>query len=62
MEDLLARSTSRFDLVGAETAKKGASLDLRYHVRLRPGESPTGLIAGLTLLAGVENVGLTRRE
>jgi len=61
-EDLLARSTSRFDLVGAETAKKGASLDLVYHVRLRPGESPTGLIAGLTSLAGVENVGLNRRE
>ena len=48
------------DLVGAETTKKGASLDLVYHVRLRPGESPTGIIAGLTLLAGVENVGLSR--
>jgi hypothetical protein len=62
VEDLLARATSRFDLVGAETAKKGSSLDLVYHVRLRPGESPTGLIAGLTLLTGVETVGLSRRE
>ena len=62
VEDLLAKSTSRFDLVGAETAKKGASLDLLYHVRLRPGDSPTGLIAGLTLLTGVENISLNRRE
>ncbi len=62
VEFLLARTTSRFDLVGAETAKKGASLDLVYHVRLDRGESPTGLVAGLTLLAGVENVGLKRRE
>ena len=33
-----------------------------YHVRLDRGELPTGLIAGLTLLAGVENVSLKRRE
>jgi hypothetical protein len=62
VEDLLARSTFRFDLVEVETARKGASLDLVYHVRLRAGETPSGLIAGLTLLAGVENVGLSRRE
>lgn len=62
VEDLLTRSTIRFDLVGAETVKKGAALDLAYHIRLRTGESPTVLISGLTLLAGVENVGLSRRE
>ncbi len=62
VEDLLARSTTRFDLVGAETARKGAALDLVYHVRLRPGESPTGLIAGLTPLGGVESISLNRRD
>jgi Domain of unknown function (DUF4956) len=62
VESLLASATSRFELFGAETAKKGASLDLVYHLRLAQGESPTGLIAGLTLLAGVESVGLNRRE
>ena len=62
VEFLLSRSTVRFDLFGAETAKKGASLDLIYHVRLDRGESPTGLIAGLTLLGGVEDVSLKRRE
>lgn len=62
VEFLLSRATSRFDLLGADSAKKGASLDLVYHIRLARGESPTGLIAGLTLLGGVENVGLKRRE
>lgn len=62
VESLLARATSRFELFGVETAKKGASLDLVYHIRLARAESPTGLIAGLTLLAGVESVGLNRRD
>ena len=62
VEFLLARSTTRFDLLGAESAKKGVSLDLIYHIRLARGETPTGLLAGLSLLGGVENVGLKRRE
>ncbi len=44
------------------TAKKGAALDMVYHIRLDRRESPTGLIAGLTVLAGVENISLKRRE
>jgi hypothetical protein len=61
VEALLARVTTRFDLIAVETAKKAAGLELVYHVRLRHGESPGGLIAGLTQLAGVESAGLSRR-
>ncbi len=61
-EATLTTSAERFDLVAAGTAKQGAYLDLTYRIRLRPGTNPTGLVAELSRLGGVEDVELERSD
>jgi hypothetical protein len=59
-EQILNASTSRFSLTSISTARRGASLELVYRVRLRPGSSPAGLVTELTTLEGVESVDLSQ--
>ncbi len=61
-ETILAAAAERFDLVAVAAAKQGSCLDLTYRLRLRPGTSPAGLVAELTLINGVDNVELKRGE
>jgi hypothetical protein len=61
-EQTLNASTSRFSLISIGTAKRGASLELVYRVRLRPGCSPAGLVTELNALEGVESVDFSRED
>ena len=58
-EAVLAAS-AKYDLISAATSRKGSLLDLTYRVRLRPGCSPTRLVAELNASEGVESVELSR--
>ena len=51
-----------FEIRSVATAKKGASLELNYRLRLRDGARPFELISELTKLEGVESVDLSRAE
>jgi Domain of unknown function (DUF4956) len=61
-EQLISASTERCRLTSVGTAHKGSALDLTFRVRLRPGFSPSSLVAELKGLAGVESVELRREE
>ena len=47
-------------LISAATAKKGASLELSYSVRLRTGGSPIEVVGKLNRIEGVSEVELTK--
>jgi hypothetical protein len=47
-------------LISAATAKKGASLELAYSVRLRPGGSPIEVVGELNRIEGVSGVELAK--
>jgi hypothetical protein len=63
---LLARITEthiiRSDLVSAETARQGISLDVAYNLVLRPDASPAVIVQRLNQIEGVQTVSLARRE
>jgi hypothetical protein len=61
-EQAVAAVVARSSLISAGTARQGASLDLVYRVCLRPGLSPTQVVADLNALEGVEGVELKRAE
>jgi len=61
-EQAVASTVSRSSLISAGTARQGASLDLVYRVCLRPGLSPTQVVADLNALEAVESVELKRAE
>lgn len=56
-EHVLAR-----ELVSITTARQGASLDLLYDVRLRPGASAEALVRSLNRAEGVQSVEIRRHE
>jgi hypothetical protein len=49
------------ELVSMGTAKQGASFDVTYQARLRPGGSVDKLVKALNRIEGVQNVQLQRR-
>ncbi|MSU64334.1 MAG: DUF4956 domain-containing protein [Pedosphaera sp.] len=51
-----------FEVRSVGTAKKGASLELNYRLRLRDGARPFELISELNKIEGVESVDLSRAE
>jgi hypothetical protein len=61
-EQAVGAAAARSSLLSAGTARQGASLDLVYHVRLKPGLSPTQIVADLNALEGVESVELKRAD
>jgi hypothetical protein len=50
----------RWALVSGSTSQKGASVDLTYRVRLRPGVSAVDVVDSLNRLEGVQSVELRR--
>jgi hypothetical protein len=56
LTEVLQRHLASFRLSGVETAKQGASLDLRYLVELRSVQSMTALVTELNQVEGVQNV------
>ena len=61
-ETIIATFADRFDLSSASTARQGSCLDMIYRLRLRPGAAPSGLVAELNRLGGVENVEIKRPD
>jgi hypothetical protein len=61
-ELILNGSTTRVALISIGTARRGASLDLVYRIRLRPGASPAGLVTELNTVEGIESVELSRDD
>lgn len=61
-EQLLSTFAARADLLAVETARQGASLDLKYRLRLRPDVSPLTIASELTRTPGVESVELRRDD
>jgi hypothetical protein len=59
--EALQKHAASSELVSAGTARQGAAFDVTYHLRLRPGVSPTVLAADLNRLEGVQAVELRRR-
>jgi hypothetical protein len=59
-EQILSASTARSTLIAISTARRGASLDLVYRVRLRAECAPSTLVTELNRLEGVESVELSR--
>jgi energy-converting hydrogenase Eha subunit A len=49
------------DLMSIATARQGASLDLTYETRLRPGSSADDLVKALNRVEGIQGVQLHRR-
>jgi hypothetical protein len=62
IERILAEYAGRFHLTSAETSRQGASLDLAYAVRLRPGMSPAAIVRLLNAVDGVQSVGLQTKD
>jgi uncharacterized membrane protein YhiD involved in acid resistance len=62
VEQALGAATRRFLLNSLATARQGASLEVAYHILLRPGADPAELVAELNAIDGVESVGLDRRD
>ena len=60
-EAVLKRGLTDCQTVAAATARQGASLEVTYHVRLRPGVEPAALVAELNRVAGVQGAELRRR-
>lgn len=58
IERILTEHAGRFRLASAETSRQGASLDLAYVVRLRPGVAPAAIVRQLNAVDGVQSVGL----
>lgn len=56
LTDVLQRHLESFRLSGVETAKQGASLDLKYQVQLRSVQSMTALVTELNQVEGVQSV------
>jgi hypothetical protein len=56
LADVLQRHLESFRLSGVETAKQGASLDLKYQVQLRSVQSMTALVTELNQVEGVQSV------
>jgi hypothetical protein len=48
-------------LISVSTAKQGASLQVVYEARLRPGGSAVDLVSALNQIDGVQDVRLQRR-
>lgn len=61
LAEALQKHAAASELVSAGTARQGAAFDVTYHLRLRPGVSPTALAADLNRLEGVQAVELRRR-
>ena len=61
-EQAVSAAVSRSSLVSVGTAKQGASLDLVYRIRLRPGLTPAQVVADLLSLEGIESVELRRAD
>jgi hypothetical protein len=62
VEQLLTDQGGRFSLISAETSRQGASLDLCYSARLRPGTSPASLIRDINAIDGVQSVGIRAKD
>jgi hypothetical protein len=62
VERLLTDLGCRFSLTLAETSRQGASLDLCYSARLRPGTSPASLIREINAIDGVQSVGIRAKD
>jgi len=56
LAEVLQRHLASFRLSGVETAKQGASLDLKYEVELRSVQSMTALVTELNQVEGVQSV------
>jgi hypothetical protein len=56
LTDVLQRHLESFRLSGVETAKQGASIDLKYQVQLRSVQSMTALVTELNQVEGVQSV------
>jgi uncharacterized membrane protein YhiD involved in acid resistance len=56
LTEVLQRHLADFRLSGVETAKQGASLDLKYQVDLRSVQSMTALVTELNQIEGVQSV------
>lgn len=56
LTEVLQRHLASFRLSGVETAKQGASLDLKYQVELRSVQSMTALVTELNQIEGVQSV------
>lgn len=61
-EQLLSTFAARADLLAVETARQGASLDLKYRLRLRPEASPLTVASELSRTPGVEAVEMRRDD
>lgn len=62
VEGVFQTTLLRHRLLSAATAKKGASLELSYVVRLKPGSSPIDFVGELNRIEGVSGVELARQE
>jgi len=56
LTEVLQRHLASFRLSAVETAKQGASLDLKYQVELRSVQSMTALVTELNQVEGVQSV------
>lgn len=62
IDQVLAGHADRVAMTSASTTRKGESLEITYHVRLRPGVSPADVVAGLNMIEGVTNAELRRGD
>jgi hypothetical protein len=56
LTEVLQRHLESFRLSGVETAKQGASLDLKYQVQLRSVQSMSALVTELNQVEGVQGI------
>jgi hypothetical protein len=62
VEETLASSSHRYQLVSISTARQGSCLDLDYRIWLRPGINPSSVVTDLNLINGTENVDLKQTD
>ena len=60
LDPILAKQLESFRLIGAETARQGAALDLKYAVRLKAAAKMAMLVTELNQVEGVQAVDLRR--
>jgi hypothetical protein len=59
---VLTPTLGRYELVSAETARQGISLDVIFHLFLKPALRPDVLVQELNRIEGVQGINLQRRE
>lgn len=60
--ELLTRRSALCSLIGLDTKKKSDSIDVSYHLRLRPESAPALLLEELSKIEGVHGVDLRHFE